>query len=726
MDRGKIKVLVIDDDQIWQNRLQRMLVRWGYQVAVARSTKQAEAVLRQAGSFDLITVDMNLPQADGKGWGLVETFTKASHKPGLIIVGEVDFSPLEIRNLLHNYGHAVDFVSKSAFDPIRLKHIIDELLTQSVETAVGDKVDAIGTDHRTSLTGQVETALRFKTTPAQSNLFPNIRRVPGLTLTPAEEALLRRAFAGSREIFVEREFRSGYSGAVVLLVSPGPGQAQMVVKLATPADLHREFTAYQKFVKRASPQNTARLQGQPLLTDDEQLALLSYTFAGGDPRWPTHSLQAYYESKGGAAVAAVLDRIFRVYGRQWWAINRPQKFVISEHYDRLLPVHLKLKPTVIVEPHPRTLVAGQINASALHDFDLQPGQLIRLQGFHVAEIRPDRQQVKLTANPPPGEASAPLRLGLETDEVTTYRPGDHLETLDAVIIATRQSLLAEAADSACPAFDPETPHLNLNGRTYANPLLNLSDLLDRVVETRASTIHGDLNLQNILVDAETGFAWLIDFAETRRGPTLFDLQRLESLVITKLLPSAIIQAGLEPVAVADLLASLHADAPSPIAPHSALQESYTVLAALRRLARQYLMDDRDWEEYYLGLVITLLGNLKYTDLGVVGRQLALVGAATVRALMRKAIVVAPAALASHHAPLPSQYMALLNTLSTKSLVNPLPRVSLRYTLNLIGCVIIYILFCMLILGILSVLTVILMTEAAIVASALDESSSSQN
>jgi len=396
-------------------------------------------------------------------------------------------------------------------------------------------------------------------TPSQ----PNIRHAPGLTLTDAELALLCRAFAGKEEIFVERDFRSGYSGAVVLLVSPGPGQAQIVVKLGPPTDLQREYQAYRQFVEYASPQNTARLQGEPLIDDDEQLALISYTFAGGDPRLPTHSLQTYYNRQGGQAAAAVLDRVFRIYGRQWWAINRPQKFVVSEHYDRLLYVHLKLNPAP-ADPQARVLVAGQLDAASLQD--VQPGQPVCLQGFQVAEIRPDRQHITLTANPP-GEASAPLRLRLETENVASYRPGTRLDTLNAVVTDTRQTLLAQAARRALPTFEPEATHLNLSGRTYPNPLIGLPDMLNEVIEARVSTIHGDLNLENILVDEATGFAWLIDFAETRSGPTLFDLQRLEGQIITKLLPPVVAQAGLGPEVMAGLFDSLHADPPRPARPH---------------------------------------------------------------------------------------------------------------------------------------------------------------
>ena len=196
--------------------------------------------------------------------------------------------------------------------------------------------------------------------PVQAN-FPHatVRHAPGLTLSTTEIELIALAFADSPQIFVEREFRSGYSGAVVLLASPGPGQAQVVIKLGPPGDLQREYDAYHKFVKKTAPQNTARLQREPIQSADGQLALLCYTFAGGDPRLPTRSLQAYYDSRGGQATAELLDRVFRVYGRHWWAINQPQKFVLSEYYDRLLPVQLQLKPAAPDALTTQTLTAGQ-------------------------------------------------------------------------------------------------------------------------------------------------------------------------------------------------------------------------------------------------------------------------------------------------------------------------------------------------------------------------------
>lgn len=478
--------------------------------------------------------------------------------------------------------------------------------------------------------------------PAQPDNPPNIRHVPGLTLTPAEKLLLAKAFAGSRELFIERKFRSGYSSAIVLLVSPDSGQAQLVAKLGEPAELQREYRAYRQYVEHASPQNTARLQQEPRTADNGQLALLIYSFAGGDPRLPTHSLQTYFDNRGGQAASAVLDRVFRIYGRQWWAINRPQKFVVSEHYDRLLHAHLHLKLVPPAESQPQTLTAGRLDAEAL--LNLPPGQAVRLEGFRVAEVRPDRQEITLLADPPPGQASAPLRLNVEASNPADYQPGQRLDALEAVIRATRPTLLAQATRQALPTFDPQAPSFNLNGRNYPNPLRDLPALLNQVIEMKVSTIHGDLNLENILVDDATGFAWLIDFSETRPGPTLYDLQRLEGQIITKLLPAVINRARLGPEVMAGLLESLHADPPPTTAPHTALQEPYTLLVNLRRLARQYLMDDRDWDEYYLGLIITLLGTLKFRGLEPPAPGLAVIGAMVARGLMRTPLPVWPRSL----------------------------------------------------------------------------------
>jgi len=455
-----------------------------------------------------------------------------------------------------------------------------------------------------------------------------VRVAPGIRLSPDQVALLGQAFAREREILVKQEFRSGYSGAVVVLVSVGAGRAPLVVKLAHPHDLQREYDAYEEYVRQVSPQNIAHLQGEPLAGPDGQLGLLQYTFAGGESHLPTTSLQTYYETYGADATCAVLNRIFRVYGRHWWANNRAQSYVQDEYYDRLLPVHFQAEPVDASENPDHILTAGVTGAMAAEGIEI--GQIVQLHGFGVTKVGDGGHKMTLLAPPPSNEASAPRRIRVEMETPTTYCPGDVVDALTVRITATRQTLLSAAAQSALPSFDPASPTFAISGADggvieLPNPLPKLTELLYQVVETKMSIIHGDLNMQNVLVDGPTGFSWLIDFAETRIGPTLQDLQRLEVQVITKLMP---LGGEISPEAAVEVMTRLHADPPMPAPKLPALHDAYTVMAAIRRLARQYLIDDMDWGEYYRGLVVALVGALKYDELDAHARRLVLVSAAT--------------------------------------------------------------------------------------------------
>ncbi|MEZ4662256.1 MAG: hypothetical protein R2911_32295 [Caldilineaceae bacterium] len=266
---------------------------------------------------------------------------------------------------------------------------------------------------------------------------PQIRRAPGIRLTPVESALLRRAFAHSQALFVEREFRSGYSGALVLLVSVDAGLAPVVVKMAASPDLQREYDAYHRFVLPSAPQNTAHLQGAPLLDPAHDLGILIYTFAGGDPRRPSSNLRDYYDAQGGDAAGALLNRIFRAYGRHWWAINRPHKFVLGEYYDHLLPVHLELSlPAAKTASQNRApqyiLTAGEVSTVDLRD--LIEGDVVRLRGFRVAKIKRDEGSLTLSCDAPAGEASPPLRLRVLNAPLDLWRVGEQVDTMDATVV----------------------------------------------------------------------------------------------------------------------------------------------------------------------------------------------------------------------------------------------------------------------------------------------------
>lgn len=58
------RILVIDDDRAARLLLERVLVRAGYQVVLADDAEQGLAHLN-AGGFDLLVTDKNLPGIDG-------------------------------------------------------------------------------------------------------------------------------------------------------------------------------------------------------------------------------------------------------------------------------------------------------------------------------------------------------------------------------------------------------------------------------------------------------------------------------------------------------------------------------------------------------------------------------------------------------------------------------------------------------------------------------------
>ena len=250
---------------------------------------------------------------------------------------------------------------------------------------------------------------------------PQVRTTPGIVLTPEQIALLHHAFADEQVILVKEEFRSGYSGAVVILVSVGAGRAPLVVKFAHPHDLQQEYNAYTEFVRQVSPQNIAHLQGEPLISEDGQLGMLQYSFAGGESHLPTNSLQAYYETNGADETSAVLNRIFRVYGRHWWANNRAESYVLGRI---LRPFAAGASSGETGHGRrSRPIILSRAGASSVLIAEkAKIGDIILLENLQVTKSRGDGRRLTLRADPPENEASAALRIRVESNSTSsTYQ-----------------------------------------------------------------------------------------------------------------------------------------------------------------------------------------------------------------------------------------------------------------------------------------------------------------
>lgn len=415
------------------------------------------------------------------------------------------------------------------------------------------------------------------------NLQLAIEPHPGLDLSPPEESLLQAIFRRYTRLVLEREFLSGYSGARTFLARPihadGRADAATIIKIGQPPAVQSEFENYERYVKDTLPPITARIQHPPVTVKGASLGAIQYTFIGAPGHTPLSLRQALLENPD----PAYLDKLFDTFGPNWWMQRRPYTFRLAQEYDRLLPTHLILEPAA---GHGQPVDARTIPGT----LDLHLGELVTLRDFSFIETRPDGRSLSLHGQPQPGQPELRLRwLSLTNPRGATGR-----------VVATRESQLRDFS-------------LGFDRFGLPDPIPHLPDLLARMVSGSLSTIHGDLNLENILV-GPGDFVWLIDFAQTRDGHTLFDFAHLGAEIIAHVIAPQMPN----PSNYFDLLrADPFAAAEQPVSPLAEPAGSLAgLLGALSRIAEKCLFNPTQPQEFHQALCLSCLGALKYQNLDI--------------------------------------------------------------------------------------------------------------
>jgi hypothetical protein len=411
---------------------------------------------------------------------------------------------------------------------------------------------------------------------AEPNRSVTIETPPAVRLTGETESLLRALFHRYARLLVTHEFLSGYSGARTFLAQPiradGRSDAYTIVKVGTRASIEQEYANYERFVRDTLPPMTARIQHAPIRLRTGDRAAVRYTFIGEAGRAPVSLRQALLANPD----PELLRQIFTTFGPYWWQQRRPYTFTLASEYDRLLPTHYVVVPEA---GHGKVLDGS----AAPGEGDVAVGERVRLQRFPIQELRGDGQSYSLAGIPRPGGPALRVRwLGLRKPEGATGR-----------VVATRAQLLTEAVEG-----------MDLFG--LPDPLPRLPALLGETIHGTQSVIHGDLNLENVLVGPGR-LVWLIDFAQTREGHTLLDFAHLEAEIISRVLP----EQFESPQAFLAGLAS----------------GSIPLLAEVEAMARQCLFDPANPREYRVAAVVSCLGALKYANLEPAGRHLLYLAAA---------------------------------------------------------------------------------------------------
>lgn len=482
----------------------------------------------------------------------------------------------------------------------------------------------------------------------QSGERLDIRVAANIHLGDEVESVLREMFSAFKQIAVEAEFGRGFSGSrtfrVRLVESGGRAYLPTAVKIAPIGLIQGEWAAYQAWVEHTIP-NIAQLKGAPVFPQGNQWGGLHYSLVG-DGTFSVQSLRDYSQEATIEDLCWVLEnRLFEIIGSNWWLGSWANRtFQMQSDYDLVLPVNLMLKFSPTVAEDAEVIEAGD----RLPTFNGVVGDEVQLKGFVVSKA--DQKRHTLTLNfPSSPQDHTPISYRVRVEgvpDVAAYPNGRVLESLAGEVTATRhdqlvvqvQRVLGETFDTSASRIALPTSReffaapagLRQNRRSAGakdafpaslpNPLLTYQNLLRDFLPVKNSTIHGDLNLENILVDPATREVRLIDFATVRQGHVLHDLLRLETEVLVTLIPPILAEAGWPAETIVPFYEQLHQtilagdDAAPAVLAQSALGKPFEMLRVIRKMARKCLYNLDDWREYYRGLVVYLLGALKFKPL----------------------------------------------------------------------------------------------------------------
>lgn len=454
--------------------------------------------------------------------------------------------------------------------------------------------------------------------------------------------ILTDMFSGYKEVVVKFEFQNGYSKSRVFLVRPiqeDGAELPAVVKIDRVFRIKREWLAYKARIKNRVP-DIADVQGEPVYPPGSLYGGLWYSLMGAG----TFDIESLYEYCQHADIEDILhvleSRLFKCLGTLWIQTRKTLSDLhLQTQYDSFLPVNLiiELVETGAQGP-PYWLHPDTINERvwAKHDY-------VQLSGFHVVNVDYKAKRLSLDM---PSDINAAYRIHVyPVLDIEKYELGEKIHRpFMGLVRKTRQTMLQEQTATAMGStIDITATTFTLaNGTTLSNPLTNLSRILDQTFDAHIAYIHGDLHLQNVLVEPENRNAYLIDFSHARRDHILRDLIHLESAVVTQLLPDFLAQTKQTPEIIVSFYERLHCvmQYSAQVDPPQGLEKPFAILESIRRAARAHLFRENNWDEYYYGLIIYLLGSLKFESLDEMSttlypKQLAFWGASVALKLLEK-------------------------------------------------------------------------------------------
>jgi hypothetical protein len=252
---------------------------------------------------------------------------------------------------------------------------------------------------------------------------------------------------------------------------------------------------------------------------------------------------------------------------------------------------------------------------------LDYGDLIAVENFVVQRVYPERSAIQLAVSTGSDAAKAfkvEVR-GVDLTENTYYR-GEVIDRVVGSIWQTRNQQLVHSLRALSPDFDPEAETITISDDlALPNPILAYEGLLDSYVNGTLSTIHGDLHPGNIMIGPNRS-AFLIDFAHTRDGHTIFDWALLETGLLSDYAIVDESDSWDRAREVLHMIRHLNGGA-SFENDGSFTGQILNVIGAIRSIVAGCLAEPDQWSEYYVALAFCGLRTLSWETVPLAGRRL---------------------------------------------------------------------------------------------------------
>ncbi len=125
------KILCVDDDIVMLNTIEDILINAGYSVSLAKSGKQALDMLNKGIEYQLVLLDVDMPEMDGyETFKAIREIDSAKDIPIIFLTG-MDGPDFEIKGW--EYG-AADYITKPFIKSVFLARIKNRITVLSSES----------------------------------------------------------------------------------------------------------------------------------------------------------------------------------------------------------------------------------------------------------------------------------------------------------------------------------------------------------------------------------------------------------------------------------------------------------------------------------------------------------------------------------------------------------------------------------------------------------------